>query len=106
MVIGKVSPLTVNSEMLELAEERVTLAPIAVTLPVWLWLPPSVRVPKPMDPGVTPSVPVEFVAVPERETATEGLDAVELMVRMALSLPATAGANLTDKFALTPAGRV
>jgi hypothetical protein len=96
----------VNSELLELADERVTLAPMAVTLPVWLWLPPTVRVPKLMDPGVSASVPVEFIAVPERETATEGSGAVELMVRIALSLPSTMGANLTERFALTPAGRV
>jgi len=58
-----------------------------------------------MDPGVTPSV-FEVVAAPERETATEGSDAFELMVRVALSVPATVGTNFTDKFALPPAGRV
>ena len=89
--------------MLELAEESVTLAPLAVTLPFWLWLFPTVRVPKLIDPGVTPSVPVEVVAVPERETATLGSDAFELRVRVALSVPAAVGANFTDKFALLPA---
>jgi len=34
-----------------------------------------------MDPVVSASVPVEFVAVPERETATEGSEAVELPQR-------------------------
>jgi hypothetical protein len=106
IVTGNGNPLKVNSELLELAEERVTLAPLAVMLPVWLWLLPMVRVPKLIDAGVTPSVLVEVIAVPERETATEGLDPFELMVRVAPSVPATVGENFTDKFALLPAATV
>src|SRR6201988_772753 len=106
MVTGKVSPPRANSELLELAEETVTLAPLAVMLPCWLWLLPMVRVPKLMDPGVTPRVAVEVVAVPEREMATEESDAFELMVRVALSVPAAVGANFTDKLALFPAANV
>jgi hypothetical protein len=34
MVTGNVSPLNVNAELLELAEDRVTLPPLAVTLPL------------------------------------------------------------------------
>ena len=33
IVTGKVSPATMNSELLELMEDRVTLPPLAVTLP-------------------------------------------------------------------------
>jgi len=92
--------------LLELAEETVTLAPLAVMLPFWLWLLPMVMEPKLMDPGVTPKVPGEVVAVPEREMATEESDALELKVRVALSVPAVVGANCTDKFALLPAAIV
>ena len=59
-----------------------------------------------MDPGVNPSVPVAVVPVPDRATTTEGLDAFELRVRVALFVPAMVGANFTDKLALPPAGKV
>jgi len=92
--------------LLELAEETVTLVPPAVMLPFWLWLLPTVMVPKLMDPGVTPKAPVEVVAVAEREMATEESDAFELRLRVALSVPAVVGANFTDKFAVLPAAKV
>src|ERR1051325_7755941 len=56
-VTGSVRPPTVKTELLELTEETVTLPPLAVIFPLWLWAVPMVTVPKFMDPGVTPSVP-------------------------------------------------
>jgi hypothetical protein len=68
MVTGKVTPPRVNWELLELADDKLTLPPLAVTLPFWLRVDPMVTVLKPMDKGVTPSVPLEVVALPERPT--------------------------------------
>jgi hypothetical protein len=68
MVTGKVSPPSVNWELLELADDRVILPPLAVTLPFWLRVLPMVIVLKLMDKGVTPNVLLELVALPERPT--------------------------------------
>ena len=66
-----------------------------------------VTLPKLMDPGVTPRVPLEVVVpLPVRETPTEGSDALELRERVALSVPVVEGAKVTDRLALPPAGRV
>lgn len=62
--------------------------------------------PKLIDTGEIPIVDVELVAVAESVTATEGSDALELIVRIAVSDPATVGANITDKVALAPAASV
>ena len=105
IVTGKASPLTVNWELPELADERVTLPPVAVRLPVWGLVVPTVTVPKLIETGVSASVPA-VVAVPDRATGTEGLDASELRVRVAAAAPVTVGANTTDKLALAPAARV
>lgn len=105
-VKGRGSPLMVKAELLELAEDNVTLPPLAVIAPVWIWVVPIVTVPKLMDPGATPSVPLEVVAVPVRDTAIEGSEAFEAKVRVAVLVPATAGAKVTDKVALLPAVRV
>ena len=49
---------------------------------------------------------VEVVAVPESVTAMDGSEALELMLRVAVSVPATVGANFTNKLALAPAASV
>jgi hypothetical protein len=60
--------------------------------------------PKLMDPGVTLSVPFDgLVAVPLKETVTDGSDAFELITRFAESVPELVGENATEKFALVPA---
>ena len=63
-------------------------------------------VPKLMDPGVTPSVPLDVVALPVRETATEGSEALEVRVRVPVLVPAAVGVKVTDRLALLPAARV
>ena len=105
-VTGSVRPPTVKTELLELTEETVTLPPLAVIFPLWLWAVPMVTVPKFIDPGVNPSVPLEVVALPVRDTATEGLEASELSVTLAVSVPAAVGAKITDRLALPPAASV
>ena len=62
--------------------------------------------PKLMDPGVTPSVPLELAPVPDRATVTEGSDAFELRERVPLAVPTTVGEKTTDKVALLPAARL
>ena len=59
-----------------------------------------------MDTGEIPIVEVEVVAVAESVTATEGSDALEFIVRVAVSVPATVGANVTHRLALVPAASV
>lgn len=99
---GNVSPARVNAELLELVEESVTLPPLAVTLPFWLWVVPIVTLPKLMEPGVTPSVPLAVVPLPVRETVTEGSDALEVSVSAAVLVPEVAGEKVTERFALAP----
>lgn len=105
-VTGKVSPPTVKAELLEPTEDKVTFPPVAVIFPLWLWTVPMVTVPKLMDPGVTARVPLEVVALPERDTETEGSEASEPRVTVAVSVPATVGVKVTDKLALLPGARV
>ena len=66
-----------------------------------------VTLPKLIEPGVTPSVPlVTDVPLPVRATATEGSEASEATYKVALTVPDVAGVNDTDKFALLPAAKV
>ena len=65
-----------------------------------------VTLPKLMDPGVTPRVPVVVVPLPVRETLTKELEAFELRERVALSVPAAVGEKTTDRLALLPGARV
>jgi len=65
-----------------------------------------VTVPKLMEPGVTLSAPpLELVAVPLRETATDGSDAFDVIIRFAESVPELVGENVTERFALVPADK-
>jgi len=101
-----VSPPRLKAELLELDEDNVTLPPLAVKLPDWVCAVPIVTMPKPMEPGVTPSVPFELVPLPVRDTPTNGSDALELRDSVALSVPVVDGANVIARVALPPAGRV
>ena len=92
--------------MVELAEDSVTPPPVAVKLPDCVWVVPTVTVPKLIDPGVTPRVPLRLVAVPVKDTATDGSDALEASESVALLVPLVEGAKVTDRLALAPAGSV
>jgi hypothetical protein len=96
----------VNAELLELAEDKVTLPPLAVTLPDWVSVVPMATLPKLVDPGVTFRVPVEVVPPPVRDTPTDGSDALELRESVALSVPVVEGTKVTDRLAVPPGGRV
>jgi len=64
-----------------------------------------VTLPKLMEPGVTPRVPLVVAAVPLRGTATEASVAFEAMVRLAVLVPGLVGEYVTDKLALAPAAK-
>lgn len=68
---------------------------------------PIVTLPKLIEPGVTPSVPlVTEVPLPVKVTATEGSEASEARVKVALSVPGVVGVNATERFTLLPAANV
>ena len=106
IVSGNVSPPSVNSVLLEFAEDTTTLPPLAVRLPFWLELLPTSTLPKLSEPGETPSVPAGLVPLPDNATFTEGLDAFEANASVALSVPVTVGANDTFNVAVLPAFNV
>lgn len=61
--------------------------------------------PKLIDPGVTPRVPVVVVVLPEpmRDAVTDGSDALDVSASVAVSVPDVVGAKVTDILALVPA---
>src|SRR5437667_3306668 len=106
IVTGKASPLSVNWELLELADERVTLPPLAVRLPFWGLVVPTVTVPKLIETGVSASVPVAVVALPDRATATDGLEDRKSTRLNSSHITTTYAVFSTKKKTLAPAAKV
>ena len=79
--------------------------PALVTVSDRDWLLPTVTFPKLRLVGFDPSVPC-VTPVPVTGIVKVGLDAVDVMVTLPLTVPADRGANLTVKVALWPAVRV
>ena len=67
---------------------------------------PMLTLPKLIEAGVMPKVPLEVVPLPVRDTPTDGSDALELRESVALSVPVVDGLKVTDRLALPPAGSV
>jgi hypothetical protein len=105
MLSGKVTPLKANSELLEVAEDTVTLEPLALSVPVWLWLVPMTTFPKLIDPGETLSCP-GLMPLPDSDTLRLALEALDASVSVPLALPADFGAKETESVRLCPAARV
>jgi len=103
MVTGSDSPPTLNTELLVLAPVTITVAPLAVSSPDELPLLPTSTLPRFNVVGLTASCPTAAVPLPDRGIARVGFDALEVMVRLPLALPADDGANETLKVALCPA---
>ena len=61
--------------------------------------------PKLIDPGVTPSVPLELVPLPVKDTPTDGSDALEASESVALDVPAIVGEKITERFTLAPGAK-
>jgi hypothetical protein len=104
-VIGSAIPPTANSAVLGLAALIVTLDPLAVTVPVFVALCPTMTLPKSMLPGFTDNCPG---ALPDPAKATDrvGFEASEVRVRFPLVVPLTAGVNVMLKVRLCPAAKV
>lgn len=105
-VFGSVSPLTVKTELLMLAAVIVTLAPLAVSVPLAVPLDPTVTVPTAIVVGETLNVPTGFMPVPVAVAVSVEFEALLLMVKVALEDPDAVGVNVTVKDALFPAAIV
>src|ERR1700690_1022012 len=78
IVTGSDSPLKVNAEPFTVSEDTVTLAPLALSVPVWFACVPTATLPKSMLVGVTLNCPWGTgVPVPVNGIARFGLDASE-----------------------------
>jgi len=106
MVTGSVSPLTVNTELLELALVIVTLAPVTLNVPEAVPLNPTTTLPRAREDGETVSWPVAATPVPDRAIVSVGLEAFEVTVTVPVAAAAVVGANVTLKLALWPAAKV
>jgi hypothetical protein len=93
----------VNTELFELAPVTVTLAPLAVSVPDELPLLPTSTLPRSMLVGFTVSCPTAAVPVPDRGIVRVGFEALDVIVRLPLALPADDGVNETLKVTLCPA---
>jgi hypothetical protein len=104
-VNGNVMPLTENSELVVLIDDTVTLAPVADSVPLWLWLSPTTTLPKLMDPGLTANWP-GIAPVPERFTVRDGLDPFDTIATEPAAAPPACGVNVTLKLKVCPGLRV
>ena len=92
--------------LLLLAAVTVTLAPLALRLPVAVPLLPTATFPKLKVAGVTVSCPVAVTPVPVAEAVVVDGDALLVNVSVALAAPAVCGLNVTVKDAFCPAAIV
>src|SRR5207245_4738188 len=92
MVSGSEIPLSANSVLLKLADDTVTLAPVAVSVPLLAKLVPTVTLPKPRLVGPRAScpgaIPVALMGIPRF-----GLEAAEVGGGEPLRLPWAGGAE-------------
>jgi hypothetical protein len=101
IVNGSVTPLTENSELVVPIEDTVTLAPVAVSVPDWLWFKPTTTFPKFMVVGVTANWP-GVAPAPERLTDSEGFEPFEAMANDPVADPPAAGAKVTLNVTVWP----
>jgi hypothetical protein len=105
IVAGSETPLTTNSELLVLAAETVTLAPLAVRLPCASPLVPTTTLPT-GSVAAALRVPTGFAPVPLNGIARVVFVAFEVRVTLPLAEPADPGVNFTLKVAPCPAANV
>jgi len=101
-VVGSDRPESLNSVLLEVTDEMVTLDPLAVRVLVKFFVAPTVTLPKLKLDGLAVSWPVA-VPVPLIASASVGFGAFEVKVKVPLAEPAAAGANVAVKVKLCPA---
>jgi hypothetical protein len=104
-VVGREIPERANSLLLMLAAEMVTDDPVAPRVPFSEPLAPATTLPKLKLVGETDNWPCA-VPVPESGTFRAGLDAVDVMAKLPLTLPPDVGENVTLKLTLWPAPKV
>jgi hypothetical protein len=98
---GNESPVIVNSELPTVAEETVTLAPVALSVPVCVPLCPTVTLPALMVAGVTLNWPWGApVADPVSEMVRFEFEASDAMAALPLTLLRVCGAKVTLRAAL------
>ena len=105
MVKGNASPLRTNSEVLTVAEETVTLAPVALRVPVKLLLLPTTTLPKAIVVGVRASWPAA-VPEPDREMVRVEFAALETTEMSPPEAPVEVGAKTVPKVTLCPGFRL
>jgi len=101
MVLGRESPLRLNSALVEVAEEMVTLDPVAVRVAVTLLLVPTATLLKFKVLGLEVNRPAR-TPVPARAIARFGFDAFESTAIAPLRFPPTIGVKRTLKVMLCP----
>lgn len=99
IVCGSEIPEIVNSPLSILAEETVTAAPVALSVPLSEELVPTTMVPKSRLGGATDNCP-GWVPVPVMPIFRGEFEASETIARLPLALPAAAGANFAVKVTL------
>ncbi len=104
-VTGNVTPLTINSPLLEPMEVTVTLPPVATSCPVNGELLLTVTLPKLKDVGFTLNVPTD-VPVPLSDNVRFGMLAFEVISKLPLFAPVVVGAKVMPKVKLCPAVKV
>lgn len=101
-VAGSDKPEMLNSELLEAADEMVTLAPLAVSVVVRLLLVPTFTLPKERLAGFTDSWPLA-VSAPSITITKGEFGAVDKILSDPFAVPAEAEVNITVKVRLWPA---
>jgi hypothetical protein len=102
-VTGSVRPLMENSVALvplNPIDETDTLAPVALSVPVWVPLVPTATFPT--FTGVTLNVPVLATEDPLRLMFRVGFEALEVIATFPLKVPADCGAKVTLKEVVCP----
>jgi hypothetical protein len=93
IVSGKIIPLRENSGLFKLAEDTVTLAPVAPRFPAREVLVPTVTLPKFAELGETDNWPCA-VLVPVWEIVSVGFDASELTMIVPVAVLAVCGVKV------------
>ena len=104
-VNGSVTPLRVNSVLLEVADEMVTLEPVALRVTGRLFVVPIVTLLKFWLAGDSFKW-AEAVPPPEREIESDGSEALDTTEMLPFTLPAPVGAKTAPKVKLCPGVRV
>jgi len=101
IVNGNETPLRVNSELFDEAEDTVTLEPVALKVAGMFAVCPTTTLPKFRVAGLTPNCP-ETAPVPDKEMVRVALEALDVIAMLPLKLPPVAGAKSVPKVKLCP----